>query len=122
LEGLHRVGGGFTSSVDEIAQPRQIHMIAVLVTLKEILNFYQWIVIAAVIVSWLVNFQIINTQNRVVYSLLEVLYKMTEPVFNVVRRVLPNMGGLDLSPIVVLFGLFFLQTLIANKLMSMVSG
>lgn len=97
-------------------------MIAVLATLYQIVGFYQWIVIAAVIVSWLVNFQIINTQNRVVYSLLEVLYKMTEPVFNVVRRVLPNMGGLDLSPIVVLFGLFFLQTFIATTLMPMVSG
>lgn len=91
-------------------------MYAVLVTLYQIVGFYQWIVIAAVIVSWLINFQIINTQNRVVYSILEVLHKMTEPVFGIVRRVLPSMGGLDLSPIVVLFGLFFLQTFIATTL------
>lgn len=91
-------------------------MYAVLVTLYQIVGFYQWIVIAAVIVSWLINFQIINTQNRVVSSILEVLHKMTEPVFGIVRRVLPNMGGLDLSPIVVLFGLFFLQTFIATTL------
>ena len=95
-------------------------MYAVFATLLLVLNFYQWIVIAAVIVSWLVNFQIINTQNRVVYSLLEVLYKMTEPVFGFIRRFLPNMGGLDLSPIIVLFGIFFLQTFIASTLMPMV--
>lgn len=97
-------------------------MYAVLVTLYQIVGFYQWIVIAAVIVSWLINFQIINTQNRMVYSILEVLHKMTEPVFGVVRRVLPNMGGLDLSPIVVLFGLFFLQTFIATTLIPAVAG
>ncbi len=97
-------------------------MYAVLVTLYQIVGFYQWIVIAAVIVSWLINFQIINTQNRMVYSILEVLHKMTEPVFGLVRRVLPNMGGLDLSPIVVLFGLFFLQTFIATTLIPAVAG
>ena len=97
-------------------------MYAVLVTLYQIVGFYQWIVIAAVIVSWLINFQIINTQNRMVYSILEVLHKMTEPVFGIVRRVLPNMGGLDLSPIVVLFGLFFLQTFIATTLIPAVAG
>lgn len=97
-------------------------MYAVLVTLYQIVGFYQWIVIAAVIVSWLINFQIINTQNRVVYSILEVLHKMTEPVFGIVRRVLPNMGGLDLSPIVVLFGLFFLQTFIATTLIPAFAG
>ena len=86
-------------------------------TLLLIVDFYKWIVIAAVIVSWLINFQIINTQNRMVYSILEVLHKMTEPVFGLVRRVLPNMGGLDLSPIVVLFGLFFIQSLIYSKLL-----
>ncbi|MBV1885963.1 MAG: YggT family protein [Parvibaculaceae bacterium] len=97
-------------------------MYAVLVTLYQIVGFYQWIVIAAVIVSWLINFQIINTQNRMVYSILEVLHKMTEPVFGLVRRVLPNMGGLDLSPIVVLFGLFFLQTFIATTLIPAFAG
>ena len=97
-------------------------MYAVLVTLYQIVGFYQWIVIAAVIVSWLINFQIINTQNRIVSSILEVLYKMTEPVFGFVRRFLPNMGGLDLSPIIVLFGLFFLQTFIATTLIPAVTS
>ena len=77
--------------------------------LIQVLEFYKWIVIVAVIVSWLTAFNVINERNQFVNMLLRVLYALTEPVFRPVRRVLPSFGGLDLSPIVVLFAIWFIQ-------------
>ena len=75
----------------------------------EILDLYKWVVIAAVIVSWLIAFNVINTHNNFVRSLLRVLYALTEPVFRVIRRVIPPIGGLDLSPLVVFLIIAALQ-------------
>jgi YggT family protein len=77
--------------------------------LIQVLEFYKWIVIIAVIVSWLAAFNVINEHNNVVRMILRILYAMTEPVFRPIRKILPNLGGLDLSPIVVLFGIWFIQ-------------
>ena len=67
-----------------------------------VLNLYWWVVVAAVIVSWLIAFNVINTHNNLVRSLLRVLYTLTEPVFRQIRRVIPSIAGLDLSPLIVL--------------------
>jgi YggT family protein len=77
--------------------------------LIEVLEIYKWIVIAAVIVSWLVAFNVINVHNNFVRSLLRILMSLTEPVFRQIRRVIPPVGGLDLSPIVVFVIIWFLQ-------------
>jgi len=77
--------------------------------LWEVLEIYKWIVIAAVIVSWLTAYNVINEHNNFVRTLLRILYNLTEPVFRPVRRVIPTFSGLDLSPIVVLLGIWFLQ-------------
>jgi YggT family protein len=77
--------------------------------LIQVLEFYKWIVIAAVLVSWLAAFNVINERNNFVRTLLRILYNLTEPVFRPIRRILPAMGGLDLSPIIVLLGIWFLQ-------------
>ena len=77
--------------------------------LIEVLEIYKWIVIAAVIVSWLVAFNVINVHNNFVRSLLRILMSLTEPVFRQIRRVIPPVGGLDLSPIVVFVVIWFLQ-------------
>ena len=77
--------------------------------LIEVLEIYKWVVIAAVLVSWLIVFNVINTQNGFVRSLLRFLDALTEPVFRKVRKVIPPMGGLDLSPIVVFLIIWFLQ-------------
>jgi YggT family protein len=74
-----------------------------------VLDIYKWIVIAAVIVSWLTTFNVINSHNNFVRSLLRALYALTEPVFRPIRRILPPMGGLDLSPIIVFLIIWFLQ-------------
>jgi YggT family protein len=68
-----------------------------------------WIVIIGVIVSWLISFEIINTSNEIVAGVSNFLYNVTEPVLQPIRRVLPNLGGLDFSPMVLVLILYFLQ-------------
>jgi YggT family protein len=77
--------------------------------LIEILEIYKWVVIAAVIVSWLIAFNVINTYNNFVRTVLRILNALTDPVFRQVRRVIPPIGGLDFSPIVVFVIIWFLQ-------------
>ena len=77
--------------------------------LIEILEIYKWIVIAAVIVSWLTAFNVINQHNNFVRTLLRILLALTEPVFRQIRKVIPPVAGLDLSPIIVFLIIWFLQ-------------
>ena len=72
-----------------------------------VLNLYWYVVFAAVIVSWLTAFNVINSHNNLVRSLLRILYALTEPVFRQIRRVIPAIGGLDLSPMVVLIAIWW---------------
>ena len=64
-----------------------------------ILGLYVWVLIASAILSWLVAFNVVNTRNRAVYVIGDFLYRVTEPLLAPIRRILPNLGGLDLSPI-----------------------
>ena len=75
----------------------------------ELLNIYKWIVIANVIISWLVAFNVLNTQNRFVYSILELTYRLTDPFLNKIRRFLPNLGTLDISPIILLLLIWVIE-------------
>ncbi len=77
--------------------------------LIEVLEIYKWIVLAAVIVSWLVAFNVINAHNNFVRTLLRILLALTEPVFRQIRRIVPPISGLDLSPIIVFLLIWFLQ-------------
>ena len=85
-------------------------MKAIYLLVYELLNIYKYIVIANVIISWVVAFNILNTQNRFVYSILELSYKLTEPLLIKIRRFLPNLGSLDISPVLLLVLIWFLQT------------
>ena len=84
-------------------------MIAIFYLVLQILKLYSYIVIANVIISWLVAFNILNTHNRLVYSILELSYKLTEPILNKIRRFLPNLGSLDISPIILLLLIWFIE-------------
>src|ERR1700744_458503 len=77
--------------------------------LIEILEIYKWVVILAVIVSWLTAFNVINVHNNFVRTVLRLLMALTDPVFRQVRKVIPPVGGLDLSPILVFVVIWFLQ-------------
>jgi YggT family protein len=74
-----------------------------------VLNIVWWLVIVSVVASWLTAFGVINTRNPTVYRLLDILYRTTEPIFRPIRRLLPPMGGLDLSPMIVLLIIYVLQ-------------
>ena len=84
-------------------------MIAIFYLVLQILKLYSYIVIANVIISWLVAFNVLNTQNRFVYSVLELTYRLTEPFLNKIRRFLPNLGTLDISPIILLLLIWFIE-------------
>ncbi len=89
-------------------------VVSVLLLINMILGFYAWILIISAVASWLIAFNIVNTHNRVVASIVDLLYRLTEPVLRPLRRVIPNLGGLDLSPVVALFAIWFLQDLIGR--------
>ncbi len=77
------------------------------------LQFYTWLIIGAAILSWLVAFNVVNARNDVVRAIWDFLYRVTEPALRPIRRILPNLGGIDVSPIILLLGIFFLQRVIA---------
>ena len=87
-------------------------MKSVLILFDNIVGIYIWILIINAIISWLVAFNILNTSNRFIYSLLDVSYKLTDPPLSYIRRYLPNLGSIDISPIVLILGLMFLRNLI----------
>jgi YggT family protein len=96
-------------------------MNAVIFLIYQVLNFYWWIVILSVIFSWLFAFNVINSSNQFVNMVAQFLYNMTEPVYSRIRRFLPNLGGIDLSPIIVLFAIMFLQYLLIHDIAPMLT-
>ena len=84
-------------------------MIAIFYLVLQILKLYSYIVITNVIIRWLVAFNVLNTQNRFVYSVLELTYRLTEPFLNKIRRFIPNLGTLDISPIILLLLIWFIE-------------
>jgi len=77
-----------------------------------VIDLYMWVVIISVVMSWLVSFSVVNTSNRFVYMIGDLTYRLTEPALGRIRRYIPNLGGMDLSPVVLLIGLVFLQKII----------
>lgn len=80
-----------------------------------ILDIAQWIIIAHIIMSWLINFQVLNLRQPLVASIWQGLNGLLEPVYARVRRFLPNIGGLDLAPLVVLIGVYALRIILVNN-------
>ena len=77
-----------------------------------IIQLYIWILIAAAILSWLVAFNVVNARNPIVANLGEFLYRVTEPALRPIRALLPNLGGIDISPVILIILLLFLQRII----------
>lgn len=86
-----------------------VFLVHILMTL---LNIYLWLIIFTVIVSWLVAFDVLNTRNRWVYKMCEILNRLTNPVVQRVRRYVPPLGGIDITPMVIIFGIYLLQNLL----------
>ena len=87
-------------------------MKSVLILFDNVISLYIWILIINVIISWLVAFNVLNTSNRFVYSLLDISYKLTAPSLNYIRRFLPNLGSIDISPIILILALMFIRNLV----------
>jgi YggT family protein len=77
-----------------------------------VIRLYIWVVIAMAIVSWLIAFQVINTRNQFVRQVAEFLFRITEPALRPIRSILPNLGGIDISPVILIIGLLFLEQVI----------
>ena len=87
-------------------------MKSIFILLDSIITIYLWIIIINAILSWLVAFKILNTQNRFVFSVLDATYKMTDPALNKIRRFIPTFGSLDVSPVILILLLMFLRNII----------
>ena len=89
-------------------------MKAVLDIIMMLLSFYTWIIIASAVFSWLYAFNVVNPRNQFFGMIGNSLYQMTEPLLRPIRRIMPNLGAIDISPIVLLFAIFFLQRIIVR--------
>ncbi len=87
-------------------------MIALIQTIVLALDLYWWIIIASAIFSWLYAFNVVNPRNQVVGTVGNALYRLTEPALRPIRRFMPDLGGIDISPIILLLILFFLRQFI----------
>ena len=87
-------------------------MKSIFILLDSIITIYLWIIIINAVLSWLVAFNILNTQNRFVFSVLDATYKMTDPALNKIRRFIPTFGSIDVSPIILILFLMFIRNLI----------
>lgn len=79
-----------------------------------ILDLYFWVVIASAVLSWLIAFNVVNPRNQLVGTIWDTLVRLTEPVLAPIRRFLPNLGGIDISPVILLLALGFIRRLIVG--------
>mgnify|MGYP001165244682 FL=1 len=87
-------------------------MQSILILIDTVLSLYMWCIIIAAVMSWLTYGNVINTQNRFVYMIGDFLYRITEPALRIFRRWIPNLGGIDVSPIVLILLIVFIRNLL----------
>ena len=84
-----------------------------------VIDIYTWIVIVGIVLSWLVAFNVVNTSNRFVYTVGDMAHRLTEPVLRPIRNILPNLNGIDLSPMALILGLIVLKKIVFNVYIGM---
>ena len=87
-------------------------MLSLLDLFDKIIYLYIWVLIINALISWLVAFNVLNTSNRFVYSVLEVSYRLTAPPLNFIRKFLPNLGPIDISPVILIWALMFIRNFV----------
>ena len=87
-------------------------MKSIFILLDSVITIYLWIIIINALLSWLVAFNILNTQNRFVFSVLDATFKLTDPALNKIRRFIPTFGSIDISPVILILALMFLRNLV----------
>jgi len=93
-------------------------MRAILEVILIVLDLYVWLLIASAVLSWLIAFNVVNTRNQLVAAVAEFLYRITEPLLAPIRSFMPNLGGLDISPIILILIIILIQKLIVYNLLS----
>jgi YggT family protein len=93
---------------------------AVLDVVMLALNLYTWLLIASAVISWLIAFNVVNMRNDFVRGVWDFLFRVTEPALRPIRNILPNLGGIDVSPIILLLIIFFVQQVIRYSLYPLV--
>ena len=91
-------------------------MLELLGFISYVLQLYVYVLIAAAVLSWLIAFNVVNMRNQFVAGLVQLLYAITEPVLRPIRNILPNLGGIDVSPVVVILIIIFIQSVILPNL------
>jgi len=87
-------------------------MKSLFILIDSVINIYIWVIIINAILSWLIAFNVLNTQNRFVFLLLDTSYKLTQPALKQIRRIIPNFGSIDISPVILILILIFLRNLL----------
>jgi YggT family protein len=87
-------------------------MHALLAFIGGVINLYIWVVIIGAVLSWLIAFDVVNRRNRAVFTIADALYRLTEPALRPIRKVLPDLGGLDISPVILILGLIFIKDVV----------
>jgi YggT family protein len=87
-------------------------MIPLIQFIAMVIDLYIWVIIASAILSWLIAFGVVNTQNRFVYMVADGLYRLTEPALRPIRRYVPDLGGIDISPVILILLLIFLKNVV----------
>ena len=90
-------------------------MLALLDFIKYVLQLYVYVIIISAVLSWLIAFNVVNTQNQFVYMVVNFLYRITEPVLRPIRAFMPDLGGIDISPIILILGIFFIQSVVIGS-------
>ena len=91
-------------------------MVSLLQVLYYAIEIYVWILIASAVFSWLVAFDVVNRRNRTVNTVADFLYRITEPPLRPLRRIIPSFGGIDVTPVILILILYFIQRLIVNNM------
>lgn len=86
-------------------------MVSILTLISQLIEIYIWIIIVSAVLSWLFAFDVINPRNRFVYMVSDICNRLTEPAYAMIRQFIPTIGGVDLSPIIIILGLSFLRNL-----------
>ena len=90
-------------------------MLAAINLFNNIIDFFIWAIILSALMSWLIGFNIVNINTKIVYIIADFLNRLTEPFLSPIRRILPNLGGIDLSPVVLILLLIFVKDLVNNN-------
>jgi len=87
-------------------------MIPLIQFIVMVVDLYIWVIIASAVLSWLIAFGVVNTSNRFVYTLGDMLHRLTEPALRPLRQIVPNLGGIDISPLILILGLIFIKNVL----------